>query len=372
MVMHRVCHICHIISGDLWAGAEVMACHLLKRLHVEPGFKISIVLLNHGRLESELTEAGLQVFVVEEAKFSFFQLRNNIRKLFANLAPDVIHSHRYKENVLAFLSTCGCSKSRLVTTQHGLPETYNRSLMLSDRFKQGVNFLILKYFYSTVVAVSRDILTYFLNDKGFSLRRVCVIQNGVLISQHLSSSPDAKSFIVGSSGRLFPVKDYPLMVEIARAVVPKGDIHFALAGDGPERSKLEDGIDFASLQSSFKLLGHLDDMDPFYAGLSVYINTSVHEGIPMTILEAMARGLPIIAPRVGGIPEVVDDGVQGFLIDGRDPQAFAEKIMLLYKDRELWQRMSVAAREKAERCFSVERMAQGYLDIYRKLCAEKI
>jgi len=161
------------------------------------------------------------------------------------------------------------------------------------------------------------------------------------------------------------------MVEIASMINQTVDIHFALAGDGPERSKLEDGIKLAQLKTRFQFLGHLDDMNPFYAGLNVYMNTSVHEGIPMTILEAMARGLPIIAPRVGGIPEVVDDGVQGFLIDGRDPQAFAEKIMLLYNDRELWQRMSLAAREKAERCFSVEKMAQGYLDIYRKLCGEK-
>jgi len=113
--------------------------------------------------------------------------------------------------------------------------------------------------------------------------------------------------------------------------------------------------------------GHLDVMEPFYRKLDIYLNTSIHEGIPMTILEAMSYGLPIIAPKVGGIPEVVQDGVEGFLIDSRDPQAFAEKCLLLAQDRELRMRMSVAAREKAVEYFSVERMTEGYLRIYREM-----
>lgn len=369
--MYKIYHICHIISGDLWAGAEVMACHLLKSLHGDPSCKISVILFNHGRLENELKDAGLRVFVFEETKFSFFRLRQKICKFFAEDPPDVVHSHRYKENLLAFSATVYLFDARLVTTQHGLPETYVRKRKIFSIIKQNINFIILKYFFCAIVSVSQDIYDFFIQKNSFSLQRVHVVRNGVSIPQKELSSAKSSLFTVGSSGRLFPVKDYPLMVEIARITNQAVDIHFALAGEGPERSTIEDGIKFAQLKNHFQLLGHLADMDPFYAGLNVYINTSVHEGIPMTILEAMARGLPIIAPKVGGIPEVVDDGVQGFLIDGRDPEAFAEKCLLLYNDPELWQRMSLAAREKAERCFSVEKMAQGYLDIYRKLCGEK-
>jgi glycosyltransferase involved in cell wall biosynthesis len=173
-------------------------------------------------------------------------------------------------------------------------------------------------------------------------------------------------FVIGSSGRLFPVKDYPLMVRIAQELAPQKEIYLVLAGDGPERGALEKAIEECGLVGRFILNGHLEEMDSFYCGLDIYLNTSVHEGIPITILEAMARGLPVIAPQVGGIGEIIEDGVEGFLVPNRDPKAFAEKCLLL-QDAELRHRMGQAARAKVERGFSTNHMAREYYQLYREL-----
>lgn len=156
------------------------------------------------------------------------------------------------------------------------------------------------------------------------------------------------------------------MIEIAQTVAKSGntDIRFELAGDGPEREPLEALIHQYGLQDHFILRGHLDDMDSFYRGLGVYLNTSVHEGIPMTILEAMSHGLPVIAPAVGGITEIFKDGSEGFLIAGRDPQDFAKRCLQLHEDHRLRERMSLAARERTEQAFSAETMADMYHQIY--------
>ena len=98
------------------------------------------------------------------------------------------------------------------------------------------------------------------------------------------------------------------------------------------------------MSSCFFLKGHQHDMASFYRGLDLYINTSIHEGIPMTILEALAHGLPVIAPAVGGIVEIIEDGKDGFLIDSRDPCRFAEKCLLLMENCELRKTMAKAAR----------------------------
>ena len=156
------------------------------------------------------------------------------------------------------------------------------------------------------------------------------------------------------------------MVRIAQELALQREISFVLAGDGPERVALEKAIDECGVAVRFALKGHLEDMDAFYRGLDLYLNTSVHEGIPMTILEAMARGLPVIAPQVGGIGEIIEDGVEGFLVSNRDPKAFAEKCLLL-QDVELRQRMGQAARAKVERDFSAEHMARKYYQLYREL-----
>jgi glycosyltransferase involved in cell wall biosynthesis len=140
-----------------------------------------------------------------------------------------------------------------------------------------------------------------------------------------------------------------------------------LAGEGPERSKLQALIQEYDLNETFVLQGHVEDMLPFYHGLDLYLNTSVHEGIPMSILEAMAHGLPVVAPDVGGISEVVDNGEDGYLIDTRDPRAFAEKCLLLYENKQLRRGMALAAREKVARSFSVENMAAQYHELYLNL-----
>jgi glycosyltransferase involved in cell wall biosynthesis len=120
------------------------------------------------------------------------------------------------------------------------------------------------------------------------------------------------------------------------------------------------------MEGVFKLRGHIEDMPSFYSGIDVYINTSVHEGIPMSILEAMANGVPVIAPRVGGIAEIIDDEIEGFLITTRNPEDFAERCLRL-KDPELRRRMGAAARKKIERHFSAEKMASDYLKLYYEL-----
>ena len=173
--------------------------------------------------------------------------------------------------------------------------------------------------------------------------------------------------MIGTAGRLCPVKDYTftLMMEIAKAVKEETKhIKFHLAGEGPERSKLQALIQQYGLNETFVLKGHIEDMLPFYRSLDLYLNTSVHEGIPMSILEAMAHGLPIVAPDVGGISEIVSNDEDGYLVSTRDPKAFAEKCFLLYKNRQLRRRMAGAAREKIVKSFSVENMAAQYHELY--------
>lgn len=362
--------VCHLISGDLWAGAEVMACHLLKQLRTLRNIELTVIVLNERRLARELRAAGLSVQVVDESRHSFLQIANAIRKILAQHPPDILHAHRYKENLLAFLVSRFYPSVCLIATQHGLPETHDHSVSWSGRLKSKVNFFVLYRFFQKVVAVSEDIRTIFVNDLGFVAAHVAVIHNGIEIPRTVSGKAEGDSFVIGSSGRLFPVKDYPLMIRIAQELANMGEICFVLAGDGPERGTLEKAIDESGLAARFVLMGHLEDMDSFYQGLDLYLNTSVHEGIPMTILEAMAWGLPVVAPSVGGIPEVIKDGEEGFLLSGRDPAQFAEKCRQLQGDAGLHERMGRAARNKVQSAFSAGAMAQQYEQIYRDLAAD--
>jgi glycosyltransferase involved in cell wall biosynthesis len=361
----------HLVSGDLWAGAEVVACNLLKSLKEYSDLDIQVILLNEGRLADELMASGLAVQVIDERKYSFWEIFRKTRAALNAAPPDIIHAHRYKENLLAFLiSRNNRIYAKLITTLHGLPEVTGKRPNLITRLKSKANFFILSRYFAKTVAVSEDIRNTLTGRFSFANESVAVIHNGILFPPSSSYTKlTDRPFVIGSSGRLFPVKDYPLMVEIARAVAASGktDIRFELAGDGPQRAELESLIQGYGLQDRFILRGHQDDMDAFYLGLDTYINTSVHEGIPMTILEAMAHGLPVIAPAVGGIGEIFVNGAEGFLIEDRNPQDFSVKCLQLHDDYELRARMSWAARERAEQAFSAEKMAERYYRLYRRL-----
>ncbi len=294
--------VCHIISGDLWAGAEVMAFHLLKGLTKYDDLEVSAILLNEGRLAEEIRRLNIPVEVLDESKMSFFQIFFAIKRFLNRQPPDIIHSHRYKENILAFLVSKTRKDIKLIATQHGMPEVYGGNRSLKHRLISKLNFLLLSKCFQNVVAVSREIQKAFVNQYGFSEDKVKMIHNGIKIPEDIPDRGRKNPFVIGSSGRLFPVKDYPLMIEIAREVFKKtNNIRFELAGDGPERPKIEDLIKKNGLDGTSRLQGFVNDISSFYKGLDLYLNTSIHEGIPMSVLEAMSYGVPVIGPKVGGL-----------------------------------------------------------------------
>jgi len=357
--------ICHLISGDLWAGAEVMVYHLLRGLQVYDRVVLSAVVLNEGRLADEIRHLGVNVQVIDERNNSFLSILSSIRKLFLKQPPHIIHSHRYKENILAYLISRSIGNTSLIGTQHGLLELQGKNHSLKRRILYGCNFFVLARCFDSVISVSHDIQKTFVDDYSCNPEKVKIIHNGIDIPELQPKKNSGGVFVIGSSGRLFPVKDYPFMIEVAKLVSERTNhIRFELAGDGPELRNLQALIMDYNLGNRFVLRGHLDHMSSFYHGLDLYLSTSTHEGIPMSILEGMVHGLPVVAPKVGGISEIVDDGIQGYLAEKRDPREFAEKCLLLHDNKLLRQEMSRAARKKVIGSFSVGQMAEQYYNLY--------
>lgn len=356
--------ICHFISGDVWAGAEVMTTHLIKWLREFKDLEIHVFALNEGRFAEEIRRQGIHIYVIDENRLPFLRLLIKTRRIFDEMRPDVIHCHGYKQNIMAFFCCRGRRKARLLGTQHGMPEVAGRSADLKYRLYERLNFFILSRYFDRVVAVSDDIKALLINRYRFNERNVKLIHNGVE-----TATPPAQrengDFVIGTSGRFVAVKDIPLMVKVARELFTQSDeIRFELAGDGPEMDKIGKLIEKYGLGKRFVLRGFLDETALFYSGLNIYLNTSYHEGIPMSVLEGMSHALPVVAPRVGGLAEIIRDGVEGFLIDGRDPKIFAQRCMELYKNKILRNQMGAAARDRILREFSIDRMTRQYYCLY--------
>lgn len=327
--------------------------------------QLVVILMNRGKLAEELERLGVVVHIVDESIFSFAKSACAIRRFTKEFAPDIIHSHRYKENLLAWCASRGLPCHSLVATQHGMLEI-GGGLSKIELFRNWLFLQLLSLKFARTVVVSEDMRRALVGRYGFKGKDVIVIHNGIRMPEGVISPPGDR-LVVGSAGRLFPVKDFSLLVDVAHKVVQQSEhIDFVLAGDGPELNMLREKVRRHGMEQRFTFLGHKEDMEAFYVGLDVYVNTSVHEGIPMSVLEAMAHGLPIVAPRVGGFPEILDQGVHGFLVEDRDPDKFAQSILRL-SDFEERRKMGQAARERVIDSFSQEVMVQRYLQLYNEL-----
>jgi len=170
--------------------------------------------------------------------------------------------------------------------------------------------------------------------------------------------------IVLTLARLAPQKGVEYLVEAA-ARVP--DVLFVVAGDGPDREALERKAESCGVKERVLFLGHRQDVPELLESCDLFVLPSLYEGLPVSVLEAMASGRPVIATRIGGTDEAVEDDVNGLLVPPADPIALASAIRRLLADRSLAQRLSARARDRVRREFSSETVAAHTAAIYEEL-----
>jgi glycosyltransferase involved in cell wall biosynthesis len=357
--------ICHIVSGDLWAGAEVMVFNLLREMIKFNDFDIRIIVFNNSRLSKELIKLGIPVQIIEEEALSFFELVRQVSYYIRYHNPDIIHSHRYKENLISFLAWRKNKRVKLIATQHGLPEFYGGDFKIKHRLIIYLNFLILKKYFDLTVPVSCDIRQLLIGKLNFPPRKLKMIYNGITIGKSVPDEFEHVDFQIGSVGRLSPVKDFDLFIEIARMVFRKWpNAFFKIAGDGPDLNRLRALLKQKESSINLSLVGHLDNLDSFYRSLYIYVNTSKHEGIPLSVLEAMSFGVPVVLPKVGGMPELIRNGKEGYLIEKRSAEAFETCLLTLLENRNLRDLLGEAARRRVRNRFSSQIMAEKYRGLY--------
>jgi sugar transferase (PEP-CTERM/EpsH1 system associated) len=232
------------------------------------------------------------------------------------------------------------------------------------------------------VTVSADLRRWLIEDVRVPAAKVSAIHNGVDLSRfgragrlesRLRLDLPAEAVIVGTVGRLDPVKDQAGLIRaFAKVRSAHPEALLVVVGDGPCRAELEDVVAASGQGEHVRLLGNRDDIPAVMAALDVFVLPSIAEGISNTILEAMASGLPVVATRVGGNPELVEDGIGGALVPRQDPSALAAAIAGYVADPELRRRHGLASRQRATGHFSLERMAEAYANLYTNLAAGRL
>ena len=373
----KTIHVLHIASGDLWAGAEVMLYTLARALHKEINTQVSVVLLNHGMLELKLRDCGIAVTILDESQLNSIQILRQLNRIIAELKPNVIHTHRNKENILGSIAAWYKHRIPSLRTVHGAPEHRPPLYKLAKHLILFLDWLTGRYLQQAIVAVSPDLAKKL--ELSFPKTKIKVIENGIDIesiiqgASHENSIENNKNnYRIGIAGRLTPVKRVDLFVETAvylKQHQPALNIDFHIYGDGPLNNALQGRIESLQANDYIHLNGHCENITQQLQTLDALLMTSDHEGLPMILLEAMCLRTPIIAHAVGGIPHLLDQGECGTLVHSHTPQAFAEAIGKLIDQPEKHQQLARQAFKRLQKNYSANYTAAAYLYIYKQICS---
>lgn len=281
-----------------------------------------------------------------------------LARLLHRWQADVVHLHNSSPLIYGGPAARLAGVSPVIYTRHGQRHQASRS--------QTALFRLASRCADRIVCVSDDSASLCLAE-GLSRQKVCRIWNGIDTDRFAFAGPQAAGPAV-MVGRLSPEKDVETLIRATSLVVQQQpSFRLEIAGDGISLPSLQKLSAELGLEKHVRFLGAVRDVAGVLGRASLFALPSLTEGISLTLLEAMARGLPVVATRVGGNPEAVTEGQTGLLVPPRSPEALAHAIRRVQTDPHAAAAMGQAGRWRVEQHFDVRSMVQRYESVYRGL-----
>jgi glycosyltransferase involved in cell wall biosynthesis len=320
-------------------------------------------------LPQRASDSGADVVAIPERlpidPCAVWRLFREIRRF----SPHVLHAHDYKTDVLAVLIGKALG-IKVITTLHGFGLTTGRLRLYYRADRWALRRM------EKVIAVSTDLVEHALA-VGVPPQRVALMENGIDLTRYRRTLtlPEAKrllnieanEFVLGGIGRLVPEKAFDVLIQAVGQCARSRPVVLVLAGDGPERSRLESLAEAHNCRSCVRFLGHRTDVPLVLQACDSFVLSSRREASPNVVLEAMALETPVIATRVAGVPDMITHDETGVLIEPENAAAIAEAVDRLERDPAFRARLAANARKTCEARFCFESRMSKERRIYDEL-----
>jgi L-malate glycosyltransferase len=366
----RVAFVLHVMQV---AGAEVLVKETIRQL----GRKIvpTVFCLDKvGQLGDEHLANGGDLVCFHRKPGRDFAVSWRMARELSKRKIDVIHAHQYTPFFYsAFAKTVCWNRPKLILTEHGrhYPDVVSSKRRIFNRF-------ILDRFADAVNACCEFSGNALRDLDGFQGQRMEIIENGIDVSRYgPPSDPAAAKLAIGLNpqrrylvhvARHHPVKDQPTLIRgFTAAATQVPDVDLLMVGDGPQRGELESLVDSLGIRSRVVFLGIRKDIPQVLQAAEAFALTSVSEAASLTLLEAMATGLPVIVTAVGGNPEIVRSEVDGLHVPRGEHAAVGAAIVRLFTNESFARQLGAEARGRALTRYCLDRTIDRYYGLYRRV-----
>jgi L-malate glycosyltransferase len=366
---HTICHVLHTMRIG---GAEVLAKEYAQHTHQD--FDVVFACLDDlGELGEGLRQDGYTVEVIRRKSGFDLGCAKRLAKFLCQQQVSLVHAHQYAPFFYSALSRIGRHRIPILFMEHG------RDFPDYSRPKRKLANKVLLRKSDQAVAVGECVRQALINNEGIPSSRIKVVYNGIDLSRYDAERRARESIrnelgigrdaiVLIQVARLNRLKDHPTALQaLARLVTTQPWVHLLVAGDGEGRADIERLIDELQLGSRVTLLGTRNDVPRLLQAADIFLLSSITEGVALTLIEAMATGLPCVATRVGGNAEVVIHGETGFLCDPSNPEALALRLNTLCTDHELRRHLGMAGHRRAIEGFDDRQMHAALDRIYREM-----
>ena len=358
----------HLLTSFEIGGAEAVALNLARSMDRDAFHPMACSLSGPGPMEERFRAHDIETASLTRAKTCFGKdlgLPLRLAGLLRRMRVDILHCHN------RFPTLCGATAGwiaglkAVVSTRHSI--SMKRKPGQSWLQERAVAPLVAQY-----IAVSENVLERAVATGRMKRGKAGVIYNGVDTDVYhpapTDEQPSAGAVTVGSVARLSEEKCLSDLIEAIGQLARAGaNLKLHLVGDGPMRKELEEQTLAAGLDDRVRLLGAREDVPDLLRTFDIFVLSSRHEGLPLTVIEAMATGLPVVATRVGSLHELIEDGRNGLLVPPQDPAALSEAIRRLVLDADFRTRMGREGRAMAEERFSLPVAAREHEALYLRL-----
>jgi len=374
--VNRRLNVCIIVPKLQIGGAEVQVLYLVKNLD-RSIFRVMLCSLTRGDEAMEREAAGV-VDHIYHLDFRWRKSPVSLKRLVDFLKReriDIVHGHLPLADFLGRIAGRFASVPIMITTEHGKHLWKNPFHLAAER--------LMNHFTDARICVSRDIMDIRMKREGTPESKLRYIPNAVDVSKFESVPAEKASLMsefgwraeepfVVSVGRLVEAKNYPLLIDaidILRRSMP--DVRCLIVGEGDCREHIEERISERNIGSNAKLAGERRDVARILAAADVFVLSSIREGLPVSLLEAMAAGKAVVATEAGGIPDAVNNEENGILVPVNEAEALARALQRVLADEALRERLASRARKDVAERFSAEATARMVGDIYVELASAK-